>query len=112
MEGKALVWYLDMDMSSFIPNWNVLTQALRDRFSPYTYDDPMESLSRLKQISSIEEYKERFEALSNRVRGCDDHNKLNYFLNGLEDEIQFPVRMFNPPTFLVAYGLAKMRSMY
>ena len=87
MKGKALVWYKNMDMYGFIPNWNVLTQALLDRFGPSAYDDPMESLSRLKQISSAEEYKERFEALSNRVRGCDDHNKLSCFLNGLKDEI-------------------------
>ena len=87
MEGKAIAWYQDMDMYGFIPNWNVLTQALLDRFGPSAYDDPMESLSRLKQISSEEEYKERFKDLSNRVRGCDDHNKLSYFLSKLKDEI-------------------------
>jgi hypothetical protein len=58
-----------------------------DRFGPSAYDDPMESLSRSKQLSSVEEYKERFEALSNRVRGIDDDNKLTCFLSGLKDEI-------------------------
>jgi hypothetical protein len=76
-----------MDMSGFLPNWNVLTQALLDRFGPSTYDDLMESLFRLKQVSSVNEYKEKFEALSTRVRGCDNHNKLSYFLSGLKDEI-------------------------
>ena len=66
----------------------MLTQALLNRFGPSTYDDPMEYLSRLKQLSSVEEYKGRFEALSNRVRGIDDHNKLSCFLSGLKDEIQ------------------------
>jgi hypothetical protein len=96
-------------MSGFLPNWNVLTQALLDRFVPFAYDDLKESLSRLKQVSSVDEYKEKFEALSTRVRGCDDHNKLSYFLSGLKDEIRLLVRMFNPPTLLVAYGLAKMQ---
>jgi hypothetical protein len=97
-----------MNMSGFLPNWNVLTQALLDKFGPSTYDDPMESLSRLKQVSSVDEYKEKFEAFSTRMRGCDDYNKLSSFLSGLKDEIRLPVRMFNPPTLLVAYGLAKM----
>jgi hypothetical protein len=47
MEGKALVWYQDMDMSSYLPNWTVLTQSLMQRFGPSAYDDPMESLARL-----------------------------------------------------------------
>jgi hypothetical protein len=93
----------------FLPNWNVLAQALLERFGPSTYDDLMESLTGLKQITSAKEYKEKFEALSNRVRGIDDHNKFRYFLSRLKDEIQLPVRMFNPQSLLVAYGLAKLQ---
>jgi hypothetical protein len=109
MEGKALVWYQDMDMSGYLPNWTVLTQSLMQRFGPSTYDDPMESLARLRQLSSVDEYKKRFEALSNRVKGCDDMNKLSCFLGGLKEEIHLPIKMFNPPTLLIAYGLAKMQ---
>ena len=69
MEGKALVWYQDTDLFGYLPNWNVLAQSLMQRFGPSAYDDPMESLTRLKQLSSVDEYKERFEALFNRVRG-------------------------------------------
>jgi hypothetical protein len=109
MEGKALVWYQDMEMSSYLPNWTILAQALMQRFGPSAYDDPMESLARLRQLSSVDEYKERFKAFSNRVRGCDDMNKLSCFLGGLKEEIRLPVKMFNPPTLLIAYGLAKMQ---
>lgn len=49
MEGKALIWFQDMDVSEFLPSWNILTQALLERFGPLAYDDPMESLTRLKQ---------------------------------------------------------------
>jgi hypothetical protein len=45
MEGKALVWYQDMEMSSYLPNWTILAQALMQRFGPSAYDDPMESLA-------------------------------------------------------------------
>jgi hypothetical protein len=77
--GYGYVW--------FLPNWNVLAQALLERFGPSSYDDHKESLTRLKQITSVEEYKEKFEALSNKVRGIDDHNKPRCFLSGLKDEI-------------------------
>ena len=108
MEAKALVWYQDMDMSGFIPYWYILTQVMLERFGPSAYDDPMEALIRLKQTTSAEDYKERFEAISNRVRGIDDNNRLNCFLSGPKDEIRPPVRMFKPQSLLVAYGLAKV----
>ncbi|XP_059456454.1 uncharacterized protein LOC132186493 [Corylus avellana] len=109
MEGKALVWFQDMEMSGCLHNWTVLTQALLERFGPSGYDDPMEALSKLKQTTSVDDYKERFEALSNRVRGIDDHNRVSCFLGGLKDEIRLPVRMFKPQSLLAAYGLAKVQ---
>ena len=72
----------------------------------------MEALSKLKQITTIDDYKERFEALSNKVRGIDDHNRVSCFLGGLKDDIRLPVRMFKPQTLLAAYGLAKVQEEY
>jgi hypothetical protein len=70
-----------MESSGSLYNWHVLTQALLKRFGPFSYDDPMEALSKLKQITIVGDYKERFEALSNEVRGVDDHNRVNcYFM--------------------------------
>jgi hypothetical protein len=109
MKGKALFWYQDMDMYGFIPNWHILTQVMLERFGPSAYDDPMEALTRSKQTTSVEDYKERFEAISDRVRGIDDNNRLSCFLSGLKDEIRLPVRMFKPQSLLVAYGLAMVQ---
>jgi hypothetical protein len=36
-------------------------------------------------------------------------NKLSCFLGGLKEEICLPAKMFNPPSLLIAYGLAKMQ---
>ncbi|XP_059449450.1 uncharacterized protein LOC132180588 [Corylus avellana] len=109
MEGKALVWFRDMEMSGCLHDWTVLTQALLERFGPLGYDDLMEALSKLKQTTSVDDYKEKFEALSNRVRGIDDQNRLSCFLGGLKNEIRLPVRMFKPQSLLAAYGLAKVQ---
>lgn len=48
MEGKTLVWYQDIDMAEALPNWEVFTHALMERFGPTCYDDRMEALTRLK----------------------------------------------------------------
>jgi hypothetical protein len=45
----------------------------------------METLVKLKQTGSIEEYKSQFELLANRVVGLLDNLKLSCFLGGLSD---------------------------
>jgi hypothetical protein len=58
-----------MDMADALPSWEISTHALLDRFDPSCYGDPMESLTRLKQVSSVEEYKENFEAIFKSIEG-------------------------------------------
>jgi hypothetical protein len=53
MEGKALVWYPDMDMAGALPNWEVFTHALMERFGLTCNDDPMEAITRLKKVPSV-----------------------------------------------------------
>jgi len=95
-----------------LPDWDALTQALLERFGSSAYDDPMESLTRLRQQTSVEDYKGKFEILSNRLRDLSEGYKLSCFLSGLKEEIRLPVRMFAPKTLLAAYGLAKIQEEY
>lgn len=69
----------------------------------------MESLTRLKQTKTIEEYKTAFEFLFTRVRGLSKQYKISCFLSSLRDEICLHVRMFNSSSLLVAYSLAKLQ---
>jgi hypothetical protein len=112
MEGKALIWFQDMQQSGSLPNWEALTQGLFDRFGPSAYDDLKESLTRLKQNTFVEDYKAKFEVLSNRLRDLSENYKLSCFLSGLKENIRLPVRMFSPKTLLAAYGLAKIQEEY
>jgi hypothetical protein len=43
------------------------------------YDDPMESPVKLRQTTTVTEYTTQFEALSNRLRGISDKNRLSFF---------------------------------
>jgi hypothetical protein len=72
----------------------------------------MESLVKLRQTTTVTEYTTQFEALSNRLRGISDKNRLSCFLSGLKDEICLPLRMLNPVTLAAAFGLAKLQEEY
>jgi hypothetical protein len=108
MEGEALVWFQDADEAGQFPTWDAFLQALLTRFGP-VYEDPMESLVKLRQTTTVTEYTSQFEALSNRLRGISDKNRLSCFLSGLKDEIRLPLRMLNPVTLAAAFGLAKLQ---
>ncbi|KAF5450138.1 hypothetical protein F2P56_030513 [Juglans regia] len=112
MDGEALIWYQEaLDTAQFV-SWETLMRAMLVRFGPTAYDDPMETLTRLKQVITVATYKASFEALSNRVRGLSEHHKLSCFLSGLKDEIQLPLRMFNPHNLTAAFGLARIQEEY
>ncbi|KAL4601359.1 hypothetical protein ACB092_11G267500 [Castanea dentata] len=93
MEGEALIWFQDSE-----------EVALHIRFGVSAYDDPMETLTRLRQTASGPLYKAQFEVLSNRMKGLSAAHKLSCFLSGLRDEVRLPVRMLNPKSLNEAFG--------
>lgn len=60
-------------------------------------------------MACMEEYKCKFEALSNRLREFSKTYKLSCFLSGIKEEIRLPIRMFTHKTLLTAYRLAKIQ---
>ena len=82
------------------------------RFGATTYDDPTETLTRLRQTASVSSDKVQFEILSNRIKGLSPTHKLSCFLSGLRDEIRLPVRMLSPKSLNEAFGLAKIQEEY
>lgn len=67
MEGKALIWFHDLEESGMLLDWNAFVKTLLSRFGSSCYDDPMEALTRLRQTDSMEDYKAKFKALLNRL---------------------------------------------
>lgn len=53
MEGEALVWYQDIMDCGIFNGWDSFVRALQTRYRPIVYDDPMETLTRLKQTSLV-----------------------------------------------------------
>lgn len=109
MTGKALVWFEVLDESGLLNEWDEFVNALLIRFGPSTYDDPIEQLTRLRQVGSMEEYKSAFEVIANRLRRLSGSDKLSCFISGLKDDIRLTVNMFNPTTLITAYRLARIQ---
>jgi hypothetical protein len=109
MEGRALIWFEELKASGALKSWGDFLQSLRIRFGKGSYDNPMEELTKLKQVGVLEDYKTQFDFLASKVIGLPDSHKLSMFLGGLKDEIRIPIRMFHPKTLIDAFALAKMQ---
>ena len=112
MEDEALVCFQDAEDTGQFTSWEAFVRSLHTRFGISTYNDPMKALTKLRQVSSMAQYKRQFEALSNRIKELSDKHKLSSFLSSLKDEIRLPVNMFNPPNLSSTFGLAKIQEEY
>jgi len=68
LERESLIWFQDADEAGQLPTWDLFIQALLVWFGP-AYDDPMESLVKLRHSSTVAEYTSQFVSLSNHLRG-------------------------------------------
>ena len=57
MEGEALIWFQEGEETGVFHDWDSLIRALHVRFGTTAYDDPMETLTRLRQTFSMAVYK-------------------------------------------------------
>ncbi|KAF5468658.1 hypothetical protein F2P56_012797, partial [Juglans regia] len=100
MEGEALVWYQEaLDTAQFV-SWETLVHAMLVRFGPTAYDDSMESLTMLKQSTTVAAYKANFEALSNRPESV--RLPLPMFKKSVK--LLGEKGLFNPSSTYTSYG--------
>jgi hypothetical protein len=100
MDGKALVWFQELKANNEVSPWKDFVRAIQIRLGRGLYNDPIETLSKLKQEGSLEDYKNQFDILTLKVHCLLDEHKFNCFLGGLKDDIRLPVQMFNPKTLV------------
>ncbi|KAF2286791.1 hypothetical protein GH714_030373 [Hevea brasiliensis] len=73
-------------------------------------EDSLEDLRNLKQEFNLQDYWNSFNKLYSKAR-VQEEQALNFFLNGLVDELQLVVRMFKLKTIADAYNLAKLQEL-
>ena len=109
LDDDILVWFQDCEHD--LNFWDDFVRTIQLRFGPTSYDDPVELLTKLKHINSVE-YIDQFESLSNRIRNLSDMHKLSCFMSGLKDEVRLAIKMQGPRTLGEAYALAKIQEEY
>jgi hypothetical protein len=87
MEREALTWYYWLKESSPMTKWGDFLEALRTRFGPLAYEDPVGLFTKLRQTRSVEDYQIDFKILSNKISGVSEEFRISTFLSGLKDEL-------------------------
>jgi hypothetical protein len=88
--------------------WSEFVQAILLRFGPTEYEDPSESLMRLRQTNTVAAYQEAFERLSHQVDGLPEGFLIGCFVAGLQDDIHIDVKIKQPHTLADAIGVARL----
>ena len=108
LDDIALQWHRWFAKSRGPMTWREFTMALLSRFGPTDYDDPAESLHRLKHITTVAAYIEAFERLSHRVDNLPESFLLGCFVGGLKEEVRLEVKLKKPRTVADAMGLSQL----
>jgi len=109
MEGQALQWYNWLVESAPLTKWDDFVVALKTRFAPSAYDDPVGAFTKLFQTTTVKDYQYQFEVLSNRISGITEEFKVSSFISGLKEEVRIMVTMLKPPNLPAAFGLARLQ---
>ena len=83
-------------------------RAMKVRFGPLVYEDPMAKIKKLRQTGSLHDYLKVFDSLLDKAQ-LGEEQALSCFLAGLKHDMEMNVRMFNLKTLQDAYSLAKLQ---
>ncbi|XP_028802776.1 uncharacterized protein LOC114757959 [Neltuma alba] len=106
LEGDALDVFTWVSSGRSINYWDDLIQIFQEHFGPAEFQNPDVYLCSIKQLGSVQEYRQEFVRRSSRVHGWPKHCLLGVFINGLKEELQSDVKIQKPRTVYKAASLA------
>ena len=117
LDGEAIQWHRSFMKVRGVTvvdfPWADYVSAISSRFSNAMFEDPMEEIASLVQLTDdakgLQEYNSGFDRLLNKVTVSESY-AVSLYLKGLKPEIKGPVKMFKPPTLRDAYGLARIQA--
>ena len=108
LDGIALQWHRWLNKFRGPLTWSEFVKAVLLRFGPTEYEDPSESLTRLRQTTTVAAYQEAFEKLSHQVDGLPESFLIGCFVAGLRDDVRIDVKIKQPHTLADAIGVARL----
>lgn len=109
LEGKAIQWLQWYETTKPVVGWEEFARDFCSRFGKRHSESVVGELTKLKQVTTIEVYHDKFEELINRNKGLSESFLVDCFISGLKDEIKKAVNMFDPITLNRAFCLAQLQ---
>ncbi|KAE9587436.1 putative succinate dehydrogenase (quinone) [Lupinus albus] len=106
-EGRTLQWH-DVVKSNWNSSWCKWDEYVKYLVEQYgsVNDDSIMELMNLRQKGSMTKYHQDFNAIITKLDLSEEYT-LSYFLDGLRQDIQLLVRVFQPQTMMKIFTLAK-----
>lgn len=93
MSKEALSWIHGLRRNKLLTTREKFTADLKERLGVSDYEDKLEELSQLQQISMVTEYMARFETLLNEVDGQNEEILITYFIGGFKPEFKRQLKL-------------------
>ncbi|KAA8541233.1 hypothetical protein F0562_025160 [Nyssa sinensis] len=84
MEDRAIHWFRWYEKTHILRSWREFDGALIARFGDSLFDDAVGQLTKLRQISTVKTYQEKFEELANKTNGLSKE----FFVSCFEETIE------------------------
>lgn len=107
MIREAQIWIFKPEEEESRITWDTFKNYCHLHFGPPLRNNPLGELAKLKQTSSVEENKHKFQALLARVHSITGTQQVEIFTTGLTELIRINVELQNPPNLTMAMSLAR-----
>ncbi|XP_020963323.1 uncharacterized protein LOC110264971 [Arachis ipaensis] len=108
LSGSAYSWYRCVINNNIQYTWENFLDALLIRFGQNQFYDPKATLKELKQTSTVAEYQNQFEELSNQVTGLSEEWLISLFVAELHDHLKCELLLAKPTSYVTATLLARL----
>ncbi|KAF2297357.1 hypothetical protein GH714_021883 [Hevea brasiliensis] len=108
LEGIAQLWYMQLLDDIPNPSWAEFSHQCNLRFGPPIRSNKLGELAKLKQMGSVADYQNQFEALVSRAGTLTQHQKVQLYLSGLQDSIAVEVELHHPTDLVNAMSISRL----
>ncbi|XP_022007185.1 uncharacterized protein LOC110906345 [Helianthus annuus] len=98
LDDVASDWYDWLQCHHLLTTWEEFTIALQKRFRSPDLEEPEGQLAKLQQTSTVSEYRNKFEEISNRLILLPRAFLVSCFISGLRPDIKQSVLVHKPQT--------------
>uniref|UniRef100_A0A0A9D1W1 Reverse transcriptase domain-containing protein n=1 Tax=Arundo donax TaxID=35708 RepID=A0A0A9D1W1_ARUDO len=111
--STAALWLQTYEIMHRIDSWPELVVAVNNKFGKDKYQQYIDELLHIQQISTVGAYHAKFEELMHRVLihngSYDETFFVSRFIQGLKEEIRSVIKLHKPRTVDSALSLARMQ---